>query len=191
MSWINVGPGSFPALAPWVNVDVHEGDGVTTDVVVADHMNPLAEFDNVERVYLGHVLEHVPWPDVPAFLANIERALAPGGEVCVVGPDILRVIQRWHEGLEPEGWELVESILENPWDRCYGETGYGLILDEDPRWPYARHWWNCYESRVVFALRQYTSLVDVSAQPITPEALGTWPVVAYTQWQCAATARKP
>jgi len=188
--WLNVGCGSFRAPPPWLNLDCHDGDGVHPDEVV-DPDRPLATYpDNrVDRVYMGHVLEHIPWPDVPAFLADIHRALRPGGEICVVGPDILRVLKRWKEDLDPEGWDLIESILENPWDRCYGETGYGLIYEE-PRWKHSRHWWNCYEARVVFLFRQHTEFVDVEPQPIHPEQLGSWPLVAYTLHQCAVTARK-
>lgn len=194
-TWINVGPGQFPAPTPWINVDVHEGDGVVTDVVIPEDqfLRPLDGWDDgtVDRVYLGHVLEHVPWPEVGPFLCDIHRALAPGGEVCVVGPDVLRVIRRWRDGVDPEGWSLVESVLENPWDRCYDADGpaYGLIRT-DPRWPYARHWWNCTETRVMHAFAAYTPFVDVTPQPINEQALGSWPLVAYTQWQCAVTARR-
>lgn len=195
MIWANVGCGPFRAPAPWVNLDYHEGDGVHPDIIVTDASRPLGAYDDgtVERAYLGHVLEHVPWPEVPAFLADIERALAPGGHLMVVGPDVLRIIQRWHEGLEPEGWLLVESCMENPWDRCYGrdeDLPYGIV-ERETQWKYARHWWNCYETRVLYALRTYTGLGEVTAHPIKREALGEWPVVAYTQWQCAVSATRP
>lgn len=110
----------------------------------------------------------------------------------IVGPDVLRIIQRWHEGLEPEGWLLVESCLENPWDRCYGQDAdlpYGYV-ETETQWRGARHWWNCFETRVLYALRAYTTLTGVTAYPITPEALAGWPVVAHTQWQCAVGATK-
>jgi len=191
VTWVNVGCGPHRAPKPWINLDCHQGDNVQPDVLV-DAERPLASFTDIDRVYLGHVLEHVPWPEVPGFLGDIERALAPAGELCIVGPDVLRIIRRWHEGLDPEGWPLVESCLENPWGRCYEEEGYGVTegIEPDNQWKYARHWWNCYEGRVVYALAKHTSLVDVTPQPIDQKHLGRWPLVAYTQWQCAVTARK-
>jgi hypothetical protein len=190
--WCNVGCGPYRAPAPWINLDCHEGDNVHPDVLV-DAENPLGGFEpgTVERVYLGHVLEHVPWPEVPLFLQQLDDKLTPGGEICVVGPDVYRIIKRWHENLDPEGWPLVESCLENPWGRCYAEEGYAVTegIEPDSQWKYARHWWNCYETRIVYALEKHTHLVDITPQPITPEALGGWPLTAYTEWQCAVTAR--
>lgn len=192
--WANVGCGPYRAPAPWLNLDCHEGDNVHPDLLV-EAERPLAAWEEgmVDRVYLGHVLEHIPWPEVPAFLQGIERAMAHGGEVCIVGPDVLRIIRRWHEGLDPEGWPLVESCLENPWGRCYEEEGYGVTegIEPENQWKYARHWWNCYEGRVVYALEKFTGLADVEPQPITEAALGAWPLTAYTAWQCAVTARRP
>ena len=198
MSWVNVGCGPYRAPEPWVNLDAHRGHGVDPDILVDDPMQPLDGIDDIERVYLGHVLEHIPWPDVPAFLQHIEASIPSGAEVCIVGPDVLRIIQRWSRGLDPEGWLLVESCMENPWDRCYGDEGYGTMPssaecgweEKEPRWKHARHWWNCYEQRLLYAVHVYTGFVDVESQPITVDALGSWPLVAHTQWQCAVTARK-
>lgn len=193
MIWANVGCGPYRADPPWINLDVADNEHVHPDVRVEDAAFPLAGYgdDTVDRVYLGHVLEHVPWHEVPSFLVDVRRAMRPGAELCAVGPDVYRIIQRWRDGLDPEGWLLVESCLENPWGRDYSEEiAYGLEYKE-PDWPYARHHWNCFEARMVKALEDYGGFVDVATQPITRDALGSWPLVAYTQWQCAATARKP
>lgn len=188
MTCLNLGCGPFRAPAPWLNLDCWQDDQIRPDVVV-DAARPLARWadGDVDRIYCGHVIEHVPWPDVPAFLAEIHRALRPGGELCVVAPDVYRAIRRWRDGIDPEGWELVESLLENPWEREHA-NGYGF-LRQHPAWPASRHWWNAFEDRIVFALDE-AGFVDVAPQPITPEALASWPVVAFTQWQCAVTARK-
>ena len=182
----------FRAPEPWINLDCHQGDGVEPDILV-DPEIPLESFadGSLERVYLGHVLEHIPWPDVEAFLGHVDAKLAEGGEIMVVGPDVFRIIERWHRGLEPEGWLLVESCLENPWDRCYGEEGYGYTegKEPEPTWKHARHWWNCYETRVVYAISAYTTLTPTPL-PITPEALKGWPVTAFTEWQCAVRGTK-
>ena len=47
-----------------------------------------------------------------------------------------------------------------------------------------RHCWNCYEDRVVRLLSD-AGFDNVEAVAIDPEALAGWPVVAFTQHQCA------
>lgn len=186
-TWLNVGCGPHRAPSPWINLDVHRGDGVDPDIVVADSMRPCAEWDDqsVDRIYLGHVLEHVPTDELPAFLADLTRALRPGGEIAVVGPDVLRSIERWHAGQEP--WELVMSTLEGP-DYYPADGGHHLAADPDAGWRYCRHWWNCTEARVVHILNA-AGFVDVTPCPLDGQHLGTWPVVAYAPWQMAVTAR--
>ena len=175
--WLNVGCGPFRAPEPWVNLDVVDNDNTHPDIVVSAH-RPLGLFstETIERVYLGHILEHVPWDEVPRFLSDVMRALRPGGEIAVVGPDVERAIHLWHGGVV--GWDIVTASLEHE------SPQYDLGA-----WPEARHWWNCTEARVVGALT-LGGFVDVLPQSVTAEALNGWPVVAFTQHQCAVTARK-
>lgn len=181
-TWLNVGCGSFRAPKPWWNIDVIETTGIHPDQVV-DAGDPLGGFatDSCERVYLGHVLEHVPWPEVPAVLTEVRRVLQPGGRVAVVGPDVLRTIERYRSGSEP--WDQVIAALEE-------EINYQWMCGVHDDWPQARHWWNCHEKRVIAAL-EAVGFADVRPVPITPEALDGWPVVAYTQHQCAVLAVAP
>lgn len=166
---VNVGCGPHRAEG-WWNVDrVCEGD-VQPDAIVSA-ARPLASFSEVEAVYCGHVLEHIAWPKVPAFLGHIRDHLAPGGACCVVGPDVERALAAWHRGLEPRS--LVTSVLES--DRPQDDLG---------DWPGARHAWNCTEERVVRAMSE-AGFARVEALSIDPVALAGWPVVAFTQWQCA------
>lgn len=185
--WLNVGCGPWRADPPWVNLDVHRGNGVDPDVLVADPARPCATWADgtVDRIYLGHVLEHVPPDELPAFLADLRRALRPGGQIAVVGPDILRAIERWHLGLEP--WSLVMATLEGP--DYYPADGH-FEIDENPdaAWRQARHWWNCTEPRVIRILAE-NGFVDVARRDLTDDDLGEWPVVDYAPWQMAVTAR--
>ena len=176
---INFGCGPHRAPAPWVNVDVVETDDIRPDIVV-DPMLPIdVTFgpETVDRVYLGHVLEHIYWQNVAAVLSGVRRALRPGGLVCVVGPDVLSVIEQFRDGtadidLLRSTWEDAEHYQDSP-----------------ESWDGARHWWNCYEQRIVDALVD-AGFSEVAAQPNTPEALHGWPVVAFVPWQCAVTAVK-
>ena len=88
---INVGCGVFKAPSDWVNVDV---DPLYNPDVLAVAGEPLPFDDHtVERVYLGHVLEHMEYKrEAPAFLRDVKRILAPNGQVAVVGPDYDRAV---------------------------------------------------------------------------------------------------
>jgi hypothetical protein len=179
--WLNVGCGQHYAPG-WHNVDVvcRPELGITPDQVVParvrlDEVFPAGGFD---RVFLGHVLEHVPWGWVPEFLAGVTRVLAPGGEVLVVGPDCFRVIERWRDGLEP--WWLVVQCLE-------GDSSKPGLGDESV-WDGARHHWNAHEQRVVDAL-ETAGFVGVTGVPLGSELLNGWPVVLRVEWQCAVYGR--
>lgn len=165
---LNVGCGTHYAEG-WVNTDVITIEDTQPDVLQRGHTFPFRD-GAFERVYLGHILEHVPWLDVPPLLDEVRRVLEPGGEVLATGPDVYRAIKRWHDDLEP--WWLVEDVLEG--------------MDKmDATWPEAVHKWNCYEFRLVTILER-TSFVDVAPA----EDFAGWPVVNWSDWQCAVQATK-
>lgn len=179
-AWLNIGCGPFRAPEPWVNVDVVRIPGQIEPDLVADSWDPGSlpvKLGSVKRIYLGHVLEHVRWDRVHYFLWRCLGLLAPGGEIAVVGPDTNRMLQRWRDGLEP--WGQVLAVLE---DDVHAQQA-------PAEWDGARHQWNAYEARVVRALTA-AGFVDVTAVPVTEEALARWPVASHAPHQCAVIARK-
>lgn len=173
---VNVGCGPHRAPAPWWNLDLVDNDVVHPDQVVEpDDWLPFP-VHSLERIYLGHILEHVPWSDVPGFLGAVRAGLTGGGEVCIVGPDVNRTLASWHFDVVP--WSLVERVLEH----AEPQPDLG-------DWPGARHEWNCTEQRVADALTA-AGFVDVRPTPIDPYALEGWPVVSFDTWQCAVIARR-
>ncbi len=53
---------------------------------------------SAEVVYCSHMLEHLePTVEVPRFLAEVRRVLAPGGIVRIAVPDLLRMARRYLE----------------------------------------------------------------------------------------------
>lgn len=171
MTWLNVGCGTHHAPSPWVNTDTRETTTTHPDVLVeADAPFPFDD-RSCDRVLLSHVLEHVPWPAVPAFLAEVRRVL--DGKLLVIGPDVYRTIRRWRDGLEP--WDLLTSVLE-----------HAAPPERDNGWPEALHHWNCHEERVVTIL-ELAGFGDITRHD--PQEITGWPIVMPAPWQFAVTAR--
>lgn len=165
--WLNVGCGTHRAPAPWWNIDTVIRDDIRPDQLV-DPDGPLP-FDtgSCDRVLLSHVLEHVPWEQVPSFLRDVRRVCS--GTALVVGPDVHRTIRAYKAG--EVHWELVTSVLEHKdWP------------DDMAGWPGAPHHWNSHESRVVEALTR----TGWSVCPASDEDLADWPLVGWSRsWQFA------
>lgn len=180
MTWANIGCGTHKAPPPWVNVDTvrHDGpdvparDRVEPDVIVVPG-EPLPFPDaSCERIFCGHVLEHIPWEQVGGFLVDVRRILRD--ELLIVGPDVYRAINAYKQGVEP--WSIITSVLEHkdwPADMA--------------AWPGAPHHWCCHEARVMEALNR----CGFNAQPVINYAeLDGWPVVQFNpNWQFAIIAR--
>jgi SAM-dependent methyltransferase len=184
MKLLNAGCGTHYAKK-WVNVDVWESDTTKPDVVAVPGEPYPFEDDTFDAVYLGHVLEHIDWRELPAYLADIRRVAKPGAHVLVVGPDVLKTILRWSEGKEP--WEMVLSTMEHQ------EVNWqpGRINEF---WDGATHHWNCYHQRVwdLLAGAGFTNLQDwyeripncATCDTWIDDVTGiTWPVVGKWFWQ--------
>lgn len=191
--YLNIGCGPFRAPEPWWNIDVvrteHREYPTRPDEVVPRERSVVQLFGprSCRRIYMGHLLEHVAWESVSNFLSErVAPALVDDGELAIVGPDVYRVIDMWHQG--EESWEWVVAGLED----C--DAQFDLLGEPTDNategWPEARHKWNCYEDRLERVVRLALPDFDVRAVPIHPSSLGEYPVVAYTQFQCAVIATR-
>lgn len=177
--WLNVGCGTHRAPDPWWNIDtirlvgghIPAAERIDPDEIV-DPGKPLPYDDgSCERVFLSHVLEHIPWEGVPDFLRDVRRVAS--GKIMLVGPDTYRTIEAYRAGTEP--WHIVEAVLEH---KAYP--------DDMAEWPGALHHWNCHEARVLEVLAR----TGWDATPIDDAELDGWPVVGWNRrWQFAITAR--
>lgn len=185
MSLLNAGCGTHYANG-WVNVDVWEDENTKPDVIV-DPSKPYPFSDNeFDATFLGHVLEHVPWTEVPTFLEDIFRITKKGGPVLIVGPDVFRTLKWWKENREP--WSIVEAVLEHQVVNYNPPKGHKF-------WAGAAHHWNCHEKRVESVLsamgKKFVSYTDripnnggmTSWKDV--ELNIDWPVVGMAQWQFA------
>lgn len=109
---LNIGCGEFKAKG-WTNVDCWAG--VNPDLLGDVGDLPLPD-RCAERIYLGHVLEHLTLERLPGVLDEVRRVAK--GPVCVVGPDV---------------------------DRCRTpEERHGAAVGGH-RWPGDEHHWECSE----------------------------------------------
>lgn len=160
MDGLIVGCGEF-RHAGWLHIDVHADDRVRPDVVASVLDLPFAD-DSFDRVYMGHVLEHLERDDVTVALAEVGRVLRPGGELMIVGPDLDRAVGQFAD--------VAPSI----------RTGGG-------RWPGDRHLWDSTETETLRLVR----LVFPDAQPLpVSDVPGLWPVVSKVGWQFAVHVRR-
>lgn len=202
--YLNIGCGPFRAPEPWWNIDVvsteHPEYPTQPDEVVPRDRSVVELFGSrsCRRIYMGHLLEHVPWESVPHFLSQrVAPALVDDGELAIVGPDVYRAITGWRDG--SNGWEWVVAAIEDDvaqfdlQERAYHEGKDRVVITSDNAtegWPEARHKWNAYEERVFRVVQYALPDFDVRAVPISEEYLHDYPLVAYTQFQCAVIATR-
>jgi predicted SAM-dependent methyltransferase len=78
--------GSRTRYPGWKTLDLVAG----AEVDYVGDCEKLAQFapNSIEALYASHVLEHVPYANLPATLAEWHRVLMPGGKVMVAVPDM-------------------------------------------------------------------------------------------------------
>jgi predicted SAM-dependent methyltransferase len=181
---LNAGCGTHYAEG-WVNTDVVKTETTKPDVVVEPNQTYPFEDNTFDYVFLGHVLEHIPWPEVPPFLDEMRRIATPDAKFLITGPDIFKTIIRWSQKQEP--WHMVLSVLEHQ-DINY-QPGR-----EHEWWDGATHHWNCHHERVSSLLHRmnFRNIEDIFEQiPKNVHMKGwndgeiVWPVVGNWYWHFA------
>jgi predicted SAM-dependent methyltransferase len=161
---INLGCGEF--LAPgYRNVDrTHSGADYNYDITQG-----LPAYEPVERIYAGHVLEHLYLPELTGILTRwrTNRFVTPDTQMAVVGPDCDRADALYADG------DLDDEDME-------------LIVDGGHRWEGDAHLWRSTEKQTLGVLLA----AGWKARPVTPIALACagWPIVSLAAWQFAILA---
>jgi len=164
--WLNVGVGEYYQLG-WHNVD-QIGSPHPVDEHV-DITGPLPwPAGSITRVYMGHVLEHLPKDACVDLLVRLHVTTAPEGEIMVVNPDMVHT-ERLH----------ADGVIDDDWWRQIREGGC--------RWPGDEHQWLCEPDTLVWML-QTAGWRGVREIPmdLIPDI---WPVAVrhpwHDAWQCA------
>jgi predicted SAM-dependent methyltransferase len=164
MLQVNVGCGEFRAEG-WLNLDIYSGEEgqPKPDIIASADSMPFAD-GVVDRLYAGHVLEHIELDHIPYVLKEFRRVLKEDGGLLIVGPDLTRAEESYPEMI-PD------------------------IRDGGHRWPGDAHLWESREATMVEILQREGW--DTAVADIAPVFLsGKWPVTAGVGWQFAIFATK-
>lgn len=190
--YLNAGCGTHYAPG-WVNTDVWSSDTTKPDIVVKTGEPYPFKKNTFDAIFLGHVIEHIPWNKVPEFMEDMKRIAKPGAPLCIVGPDVYKTIHLWSTAQQP--WWMVEAVMEH--------QGVNHQPDrENEEWVEAYHHWNCHEVRVQELLESlgFTNITNVfDLIPNDPDGRDwydettniTWPVVGKHVWQLAFRFNNP
>lgn len=163
---LNLGCGDHYAPG-WTNIDAYPDDNRKPDVV-ADILQELPfKPGSVDLMYAGHVLEHLPYEDVPRVLDLWHTYAAPGCQLMVVGPDVDRAIPMYRAG------QITPAQF----------LDIGKRESDVPGWA---HLWDSTEEKTLQCFRQTRWR---SPYPVPIIAVPDhWPLVSRIGWQFAITA---
>lgn len=191
MKLLNAGCGTHYAQG-WVNTDVWVSDTTKPDVKVTPGEPYPFEDNTFDAIFLGHVLEHIDWKEVPAFMEDMSRIAKPNAPILIVGPDVFKTIKRWAERQEP--WWMIESTMEHQDINYQPER-------EHEWWDGATHHWNCHEARVIRLLEVmgfpnienvFDEVPNGNNWPDKYVKDLVWPVVGKYYWQlCVRCLNRP
>lgn len=162
---INLGCGDQYAHG-WINVDHGSPHQKDLDVDLTGEL-PWPP-NSVERVYAGHVLEHLTLSQCTGLLERLLSRMVPGGQLLVVGPDVERA-----QAMADAG-----TLLDITMDELRHGAG---------RWSGDVHHWECTPQAIISMLRAtgWKEVSEVYMETVPAD----WPVAFRgPRWQCVVSA---
>lgn len=170
--FLNLGSGGHP-MPGWINLDLYNSD--TPPDVVGSVFSLPVKTGSIERVYIGHLLEHLGLFEQRPFWDEVFRVGLHGAAVMVVGPDVA-AFNRYFQKRHPcaPGWLLDPIVSERkPEDK-----------------PGIWHRWVPTEALTAEVMRQY-GVQKVEPQDVRTVSRPLWPNTDTSPWQCAVSGRVP
>jgi predicted SAM-dependent methyltransferase len=128
--------GSSEHLPGWINTDIN---GLAEYYLDAVRPWPIRD-GGVAYIYADNFIEHLTLPSARAFLSNARRALAPGGRIRLVTPDVETAARLYLEGGQETDaamnrHRLHGYLIAHPVDLlrvAFAESGHwrGYMFDE-------------------------------------------------------------
>jgi SAM-dependent methyltransferase len=126
MKKINLACGNtFISGDEWLNFDYVSSSPAVRKANLLDRL-PLEE-NSVSLVYSSHFLEHIPYSDVPNFLAECYRILQPGGVLRLVLPDFENLCRAYLECREQGEHKEANFIILEIVDQCVRRDSGGEL----------------------------------------------------------------
>jgi hypothetical protein len=166
MKLLTVGSGPHYAEG-WINLDLNthpdwdpaNGGKGQPDIIASIFDMPFDDGE-IDRVYLGHILEHLKYDKVPEALLEVKRVIKSGGEIMVVGPCIEKA-----KSIKSPDW-LIHDI------EAHGQDGSGFGHEWTPTTQLTLD-----VVKIVFPEAEEVSITRVNP----PE----WPNPSNALWQCS------
>lgn len=165
---LNAGCGQWYADG-WVNLELEDPHD-NADIIASVFDMPI-ENGCFRKVYLGHVLEHIPFSMFPELGKEIRRVCKPGAQVMAVGPCIHRAIAT----SQPR--HIIEAILSNP-----------IELETSP--PGIAHAWTPTEELTIEAMNRM-GLENVYPLSVVGVTKPEYPNPSTALWQTAVAGTVP
>lgn len=103
---LNYGCGRFK-LQGFVNIDISPIYNPDQCIDCISHMEK-QKSNSVDNIYAGHVLEHLPYPDLHKFYKEVKRILKPTGQFIMTVPNIENAIKMYNNReLNPGQLDLI------------------------------------------------------------------------------------
>lgn len=155
---LNIGCGDFYQTG-WINTDITNPEGYRAPDILCSAMDLPFKDGVVDKLYAGHVLEHLMPEDVVVAVREFQRVISPNGEILVVLPDL----------------DVAESRYSH--DQAFVDS----VRFGANRWGGDAHLW---ESRPA----TFAAMLDeagIQYHRLNLEVLKgfDWPVVDYVDWQ--------
>lgn len=125
-AYINLGCGPVFVDSPdWINLDFAPASPSVRRADLLDRL-PLPS-ESARLVYASHFLEHIPKPDVDAFLQECRRVLQPGGVVRLVLPDLQEMAACYLEYREAGDHDRADFLVLEMIDQCVRRESGGEL----------------------------------------------------------------
>lgn len=117
--------GTFISNGEWINFDYVSSSPAVRKANLLGHL-PL-KTGSASLVYSSHFLEHIPYSEVPGFIAECYRILQPGGVLRLVLPDFENLCRAYLENRENGKHREADFIILEIVDQCVRRDSGGEL----------------------------------------------------------------
>lgn len=168
---LNLGCGEHYAEG-WTNIDFGAKPGAKPDIV-GDVTKPFpALFGRCERLYAGHIIEHLHPDTIVPTLRMWKSYLIPGGRMMVVGPDVNSTMEMFYR--KEIDRHQKDAALYGCAERPGGKHQIQSTIQITSQYLHAAQW-----EPYPIDIRTF----DPNLNPDLAQSSKEWPIVSHAAWQ--------